>query len=491
MPIRWHWRGPSSMWQVLALGFSLILGLWILTSIQVTRRMAAVQDESAALNARYLRAQDTLTTARSKMLLSSAHVRDALFDPDPHATARYGQKERDVIRQLHEVLAGYERMLPGNDESIRLQQLSADVAAYEVVTQQSLDSDTGGLSDLERLTVVQTLVSARDRAVNTSESFQAANRADYVRRQAVLSEAMHATQRLMNEQLGAALLVSLLVGWLATRRASGLERHLQGERARAEDTARELQRLSARLVTVEEDERRTIARELHDEVGQLLSAVKVELALIRRTQDAQSQSRLLTSAEHMADEALQGVRDLSRLLHPALLDDLGLSAAVDWYLQGFGRRTGLRVELLQEDMEPRLPSATEAGAYRIIQEALSNIARHARASVCRVYLQRLSATVLITVEDDGIGFDPTASATPQTPGGLGLIGIRERAWQLGGTVRLESAPGTGTRLTVELPFHDSANTVPGAPDRSLTRERTAPATPHAPTPLAGAALPRT
>ncbi len=489
MPTRWRWRGPSSMWQVLALGFSLILGLWLLTSMQVTRRMAAVQDQVAALNARYLRAQDTLAASRGKMLLGSAFVRDALFDPDNSATAVYREKELATIRELREVLASYEVVLPGKDEPGRLRQLIADVDVFETVMQRSLERDSAGLTDLERLTVVQALVAARDRAVNTSEAFQSANRSDYVQQQSALSDAMHATQRLMNEQLGAALLVSLLVGWLATRRAVSLERHLQGERARAEDTARELQRLSARLVTVEEDERRTIARELHDEVGQLLSAVKVELALIRRTPDAAGQSRLLTSAEHMADEALQGVRDLSRLLHPALLDDLGLSAAVDWYLQGFGRRTGLRVELLQEDMEPRLPSATEAGAYRIIQEALSNTARHARASSCRVYLQRLSGTVLITVEDDGVGFQP--STEPGRPGGLGLIGIRERAWQLGGTVRLESAPGTGTRLTVELPVHDATPTPPGIPGSEPAGPLTVPALPHSPMPLVGAALPRT
>ena len=144
------------------------------------------------------------------------------------------------------------------------------------------------------------------------------------------------------------------------------------------------------------------------------------------------------------------VRDLSHLLHPAMLDDLGLPAAIEWYLRSFGRRHGIRADVLHERMDERLAPEIETAAYRIVQEALTNVAKHARATVCRVYLQRLPNTVLITIEDNGAGFD-TASEPPGERAGLGLVGIRERASQLRGTVRLESAPGKGTRLTVELP----------------------------------------
>ena len=153
----------------------------------------------------------------------------------------------------------------------------------------------------------------------------------------------------------------------------------------------------------------------------------------------------------MADSALTTVRDLSRLLHPAMLDDLGLPAAVDSYLRGFGARYGLRVELLTDRMDDRLQPETEVTAYRVIQEALTNVARHAQAQSCRVYLQRLAATVLITIEDDGVGFDAEEATRPELRTGLGLLGIRERASLLRGTLRLESTRGAGTRLTVERP----------------------------------------
>jgi two-component system, NarL family, sensor histidine kinase UhpB len=145
------------------------------------------------------------------------------------------------------------------------------------------------------------------------------------------------------------------------------------------------------------------------------------------------------------------VRDLSHLLHPALLDDLGLVAATEWYLKGFGKRHGVRTDLLHDRMDERLAPHTEATAYRIIQEALTNVAKHANATSCRVYLQRLTHTLIVTIEDDGVGFDPTEPRSPEGTRGLGLVGIRERVAQLHGTIRLESSPGRGTRLTVEVP----------------------------------------
>src|SRR5262249_403096 len=137
--------------------------------------------------------------------------------------------------------------------------------------------------------------------------------------------------------------------------------------------------------------------------------------------------------------------------HPALLDDLGLAAAVDWYLKGFGKRHGLRVDLLTQHMDERLRPDTETTAYRIIQEALTNIAKHGNASSCRVYLKRLTNTLLVLVEDDGVGFVTAQDSGGNGAPGLGLISIRERVSRLGGTLRLDSAFGSGTRLTVELP----------------------------------------
>jgi signal transduction histidine kinase len=191
---------------------------------------------------------------------------------------------------------------------------------------------------------------------------------------------------------------------------------------------------------------------LHDEVGQVLTAIKVELAVAQRTIASRGDSvNVLEDAQAIADGAIHTVRDLSHLLHPAMLDDLGLPAAIDSYLRGFRRRHGIQAELLHGQMDERLAPQIEAAGYRIVQEALTNVAKHAKAMRSRVYLQRLARTVLITIEDDGTGFDVSETESGGARKGLGLISMRERVSQLQGTMRIESAPGKGTRVTVELP----------------------------------------
>jgi signal transduction histidine kinase len=283
------------------------------------------------------------------------------------------------------------------------------------------------------------------------------NRSAFVQQQVDIASLYRATQRRVWESVGLALAASVAIALTATLYAGRLEQRLQRQRARDVETARDLQRLSSQLLTAQEEERRSIARELHDEVGQVLTAIKVELAVAQRSAAAAGVNvDGLNDARKIAEGALHTVRDLSRLLHPSMLDDLGLPATVDWYLKGFGRRHGVRIELLQDGMNGRLAPETEAGIYRIVQEALTNVAKHAQAATCRVFLQRLTHSVLVTIEDDGVGFRPDEVNLPGASRGIGLVGIRERVAQLRGELRLESAPGKGTRLTVEVPVQTPA-----------------------------------
>jgi two-component system sensor histidine kinase UhpB len=184
----------------------------------------------------------------------------------------------------------------------------------------------------------------------------------------------------------------------------------------------------------------------------VLAAIKVELAVAQRAIDSSGGwAHVLDDARSITDGAFATVRDLSSLLHPSLLDDLGLPAAVEWYVRGWGKRHGLHVDLCQDGMDTRLMPDIEVSAYRIVQEALTNVARHARAAACRINLQRLPNTVLITIQDDGDGFDPSgsgASGRSLGPWPRRHSGARDT---VRGTLRLESALGRGTRLTVELP----------------------------------------
>jgi len=152
----------------------------------------------------------------------------------------------------------------------------------------------------------------------------------------------------------------------------------------------------------------------------------------------------------MTDGAIHTVRDLSRLLHPALLDDLGLPAAVGAYLDAFGQRHRITVELLQDRMDDRLSPEVEASIYRIFQEALTNVARHSEATLVRVYLQRLPTSMLMTVEDNGVGFDPANA--PDAGHGFGLIGMRERVTLLGGKFQAGHHPSVGYSVRAHLPL---------------------------------------
>jgi signal transduction histidine kinase len=217
-------------------------------------------------------------------------------------------------------------------------------------------------------------------------------------------------------------------------------------------TGREkLQALSRRLVEVQEAERGHISRELHDETGQTLSSLLLGLSLLER--EAHQPEAVITRAlelEEMVDELLENLHRLAMNLRPASLDHLGLIPALEHYTEVFGRQHNLIVQFEAVGLAgERLSPTIETTLYRIVQEALTNVSRHAHASQVDVVLERRGGQVVTIVEDDGVGFDPE---TALKSGRLGLFGIQERAEMLGGTLTIESSSGAGTTIFVEVPY---------------------------------------
>jgi signal transduction histidine kinase len=337
-------------------------------------------------------------------------------------------------------------------EREQVARLRQEVAAFRITTREVLGNDSVRSPAATRLVLNTQVVPRRETIIRVTEDVRALNRAAFIEQQRAIAD-LH---RLANERswqwLGVTLAVSLGIGLLATAYASRLEATLKQQRAIEAENTRHLQLLSAKLIKAQEEERQNIARELHDEVGQVLTAVKVELAVAqRRLRLSGGAAELLDDVQVIADAALHTVRDLSHLLHPALLDDLGLPAAIDWYLRAFAKRHGIAVEMKQEGMTTRLAPEVELAAYRVVQEALTNVARHAEAKNCRVSIQRRRDRLEVTILDNGKGFDPETVGGTGGRKGLGLLGMRERAAQLKGAVRIESAPGEGTRVRLELP----------------------------------------
>ncbi|MBC8446936.1 MAG: PAS domain S-box protein [Chloroflexi bacterium] len=217
-------------------------------------------------------------------------------------------------------------------------------------------------------------------------------------------------------------------------------------------TGRErLQALSRRLVEVQEAERRHIALELHDEIGQLLTGLKLGLEVGTRLPADAVRARL-GEAQALVSELMARVRDLSLDLRPAMLDDLGLLPALLWHFERYAAQTNVRVTFEHHGLEGRFAPEVETAAYRIVQEALTNVARHAGVSEVMVRLWANQDTLGVQIEDQGTGFDPEAALASGATNGL--AGMRERPVLLGGQLTVESAPGAGTRVTAELPLRD-------------------------------------
>ena len=224
---------------------------------------------------------------------------------------------------------------------------------------------------------------------------------------------------------------------------------------------RRFRTLARSVWSVQEAERRRLARELHDGIGQTLTALKHQLDVVAQEGDGIPEPALarLRDAAGLAAQALRDTRELSHLLRPQILDDLGLGPALRWLTRTFHERTGTPVELDMQ-VEGRLPAELETLAFRLVQEALNNVAKHARAPSARVGVALAGEELVLLVEDSGSGFDPGAVPASQ-PGqagqpareasGAGLRGMRDRVELFGGRIEIASRPGRGTRIRARVP----------------------------------------
>ena len=223
-----------------------------------------------------------------------------------------------------------------------------------------------------------------------------------------------------------------------------------------------LRLLSQRVLTVQEEERRYISRELHDDLGQTLTALKINLHLLGALPPADVPMKL-ADCTLVAEGALEKLRQMSSDLHPPQLDQLGLEDALRYLADRQAIQTGVQVNCENGDLKERLPKAVELALFRIAQEAISNAARHAKASQISLRIERQGDLVMLRINDDGEGFDPaTARQSALKKGSLGLISMEERAQLAGGRLQLRSVKGLGTVITATIPLA----TIPG--DASAT-----------------------
>jgi PAS domain S-box-containing protein len=214
----------------------------------------------------------------------------------------------------------------------------------------------------------------------------------------------------------------------------------------------ELRRLSIRLMTMQDQERRRLARDLHDGLGQELAVAKMVLDKMMLKKSAQPAEEEWTQASSIVDRAIQQVRTMSHLLHPPLLDEVGLLSALSWYVEGLTKRSGIEISLEVEPRDfPRLSADVETAVFRIVQEALTNVFRHSEASKVQITLAQKEENIVVAVRDDGKGVDKRITELQPDSVGVGIGGMKQRAREFGGELRLTNAnPGTLVELTIPL-----------------------------------------
>lgn len=219
------------------------------------------------------------------------------------------------------------------------------------------------------------------------------------------------------------------------------------------EQSEELRGLARQVVLAQEAERQRLSRELHDEIGQALTAVNFNLQAFQHSVAGSANAAQLQDSLNIIESTMHQVRDLSLDLHPAILDDLGLVAALQWYVDRQAERAGLTIQLRAKPAEMNIPAELKMTCFRIAQEALTNILRHAQAKVVRVEVRQRQAELELVIRDDGIGFDVESARRRAARGAsLGLHGMQERALLLKGQLDIKSTPGSGTEIRARFPL---------------------------------------
>jgi signal transduction histidine kinase len=430
-----------------AAGFGILLVLIVVSGAIIVNEAKRIFTEQAEINLAYQSFQADLEGLRSEMYLASIYVRDLMLDSRSAAAAaqrdRLIQGEQAVQQRLREL------------QSFEAPGLSADIAALSRETEEYWDSLAPALEDPEIRTspefvsLRQQFMARRDSALAVVRRIEEINRDTLQGRQARLAESQTRFVRYITLTGGGAFLLGLLVAVATAHRLFKLQTRADQQTRETEKAEAELRRLSAQLLQAQEEERRRLSRELHDEVGQTLTALGMELGNLEqlRTEGGSDFTEHLKDAKRLMQDTLGTVRSIAMGLRPSMLDDSGLAPALRWQIREFSKRSGIEVHADIASGLDYIEDFRRTCIYRVLQEALTNCARHSQANNVWVELRERHSVVSLHVADDGVGF----AAGDRMPG-IGLIGIEERVREVGGRVSVSSRPQHGTRLLVEIPL---------------------------------------
>jgi signal transduction histidine kinase len=438
-------------WPLSALGLAALLVLVMGALWAAAGKAQEIYGQLDQLNQHHRTVEGKLRQVRDQVQVSGILVRDYVLAQERPIRLEYRGRldlARRNTRESVEELAGL--ITTSDDARSEVDSLRTHLneywATYEPLFERDTDeslADSVAFLRSEVLPRRRSVLAIAEEIEELNDANMAVQRAEVARRQ---TEFRHDLTRLLWLTLGLGLAVAVTV----VARLHVLEGRAEQQRRAAEHASAVMRQLSQQLVATQEEERRKLSRELHDHVGQMLTALRLELGRIERLRGPGSGGAVAESRA-LVDQIVRTVRDLALGLRPSMLDDLGLQPALEWHVRDFTRRSGIAVDLRVEGTIDAVPDPHGTCIYRLVQEALTNCARHAGATRLDVLVRGSLAAVEVTIQDDGRGFNPSAPR-----GGVGLRGLEERVKELGGTLTVRSAPGTGTELKARVPLPASA-----------------------------------
>ena len=437
---------------ILLAGFGGLLVLMAFAGFDAARAMRQTQTRNEQIQSDFLTRSRQLNEIRSDVYLAGTLVRDFLLEPEPAKADAFRTELNGLHREMDAEMDAYARLLAPTERApfSSLRQRLADFWT-------SLDPVFGWSGEERRRRgyafARDEVLPRRAAMLGLADQIAATNERQLRAGSDRVAELFAQVRARLAFTLALTLGLGCLLALFSTRRILALESEAGSQFRQVTEARGELKELSARLVEAQENERRSIARELHDEVGQSLSAVLVGLSNLSAEITEPARSGIqphIESVRRLAEGSVAAVRNIALLLRPSMLDDLGLVPALQWQARETSRRTGLLVNVATDHVSDELSDEYKTCVYRVVQEAVHNASRHAAARQIRVTVRQETERLLVSVQDDGRGFEPLIER------GLGLLGMEERVTRLGGSFRIDSEPGKGTLLAVDLPLNGHA-----------------------------------
>ncbi len=445
----WHNRtmaGNSRL--VLTAGFGGLLLLMAFGGFDGMQALRQIQTSNDEIREDFLTRTRLLERIRADVYVSGTYVRDYLLEPEAGKAEGHRDSLLESRTDMDQALAKYRSMLTPQ-EAGPFQVLTGGLSDYWKLLEPVLGWGPGQRKNAGYLFLRDEVFPRRQAMLQIADQIGAIDESQMNAGKARVEQIFIQLRRRMSVVIALTTGLGILLASFSMRRILGLEAETVRHISDISRASQELQQLSARLVEAQENERRSISRELHDEVGQALTGVLVEMANLSTLIRAGDKAALIAKADEIKREvenSISVVRNMALLLRPSMLDDLGLVPALQWQAREVSKRSGVWVKVAAEGVSEELPEEHKTCIYRIVQEALHNCVQHAKARNVTVRVQQDPDKLLLSIEDDGKGFRPLQEK------GMGLLGMQERVSRLRGAFTVTSEPGLGTDLRVTLPL---------------------------------------